>query len=458
MHPICCDENYHDPQSVASVIKIATGNMELVEVAPKLDKLRSLLFENPYISEEDVENGGTGRDGRKEHRTALLAVGIYGYWRIVDEKYMDRILRMLLHNSVLNDWSLSCLNEDDVVNALESDGFPHKLANHCLHVYGSKMVEGVSTVVYGSWMRGRFTHQHWTRKVPEGMPASLDMLEGEVLIQKLGAEIGIQAFSVSSLPYNLAKRFSVLFKERPKWSGRIDSPISEIISLIRILSSSTRSLRNPSPEAPINRRPHSSFKASHTAPPPGSHHTYNSYPLLSYCFPTNTQTNLGIGGPLANTPRESRKREKEDRRLKDLEANILPRYYLHKHLVLSLRARVILNACSRNPFLLFSNPPKPSKQPWLEQAHEEQNRAMAQSVTAQSYSSYDPMIDMAAPPPLAAMNPQQPPRVTGTTVPPAGLAVRTTAPASAAVVPSQGPMAGPSHLHSTTVSMVEPHI
>ncbi|ONI22184.1 hypothetical protein PRUPE_2G112500 [Prunus persica] len=67
--PICCDENYHDPQSVASVIKIATGNMELVEVAPKLDKLRSLLFENPYISEEDVENGGTGRDGRKEYRT-----------------------------------------------------------------------------------------------------------------------------------------------------------------------------------------------------------------------------------------------------------------------------------------------------------------------------------------------------------------------------------------------------
>ncbi|BBN69771.1 Protein kinase superfamily protein, partial [Prunus dulcis] len=48
--------------------------------------------------------------------------------------------------------------------------------------------------------------------------------------------------------------------------------------------------------------------------------------------------------------------------------------------------------------------------------------AMAQSVTAQSYSSHDPTIDMAAPPPLAAMNPQQPPCVTETTVPPAGLA------------------------------------
>ncbi|KAI5349528.1 hypothetical protein L3X38_002416 [Prunus dulcis] len=77
--------------------------------------------------------------------------------------------------------------------------------------------------------------------------------------------------------------------------------------------------------------------------------------------------------------------------------------------------------------------------------------SMAQSVTAQSYFSHDPTIDMAALPPLAAMNPQQPPRVTRTTVPLAGLAVRTTAPASAAVVPSQGPMAGPSHLYSTTV-------
>ncbi|CAL2227733.1 unnamed protein product [Prunus armeniaca] len=32
---------------------------------------------------------------------------------------------------------------------------------------------------------------------------------------------------------------------------------------------------------------------------------------------------------------------------------------------------------------------------------------MAQSVTAQSYSSYNPAIDMVASPPLAAVNPQQ---------------------------------------------------
>ncbi|CAL8168198.1 unnamed protein product [Prunus armeniaca] len=72
--------------------------------------------------------------------------------------------------------------------------------------------------------------------------------------------------------------------------------------------------------------------------------------------------------------------------------------------------------------------------------------AMAQSVTAQSCSSHDPAINMAAPPPLAIANPQQtlaaaprqPPCVTGTR-----------RLASIVVVPSQGPVARSSHLHST---------
>ena len=35
--------------------------------------------------------------------SALSSVEIDGYWRIVNEKYMDTILNMLLHNLVLND-------------------------------------------------------------------------------------------------------------------------------------------------------------------------------------------------------------------------------------------------------------------------------------------------------------------------------------------------------------------
>ncbi|KAM1702607.1 hypothetical protein FF1_027884 [Malus domestica] len=258
--PKCCDENYHDPQSVASVIKVATGNMELVEVAPRLDKLRLLLSQNPYRSDEDIEmvdleemertNTGLYRwndliekvqASDYELRTglqALSAVEINGYWRIVDEKYMGTILRMLLHNSVLNDWSLSLLNQDDVVNMLESDGFPRKLADHCLHVFGSKVAEGATTsrvwklderkvcvhfareILSDGKRKMKKFMEEWVRKVPEGMAASFDILEGEVLIERLGAETWIRAFSVSSLPYNPAERFSILFQERPKWEWK----------------------------------------------------------------------------------------------------------------------------------------------------------------------------------------------------------------------------------------------
>ncbi|XWS56824.1 hypothetical protein CRYUN_Cryun09bG0118800 [Craigia yunnanensis] len=126
--------------------------MELVEVAPRLDNPKLILSENLYSSDEalgtedlefmersmrrlytwdDLTNMVLASDD--ELRTglqALSAVEIDGYWRIVDEKYMDMILRMLFHNSVLNDWSLDTLIEDKVVSILESDGFPRKLCYH----------------------------------------------------------------------------------------------------------------------------------------------------------------------------------------------------------------------------------------------------------------------------------------------------------------------------------------
>ena len=46
--------------------------------------------------------------------SALSSIEIDGYWRIVNEKYMDTILNMLLHNLVLNDQSLDALGEDEV--------------------------------------------------------------------------------------------------------------------------------------------------------------------------------------------------------------------------------------------------------------------------------------------------------------------------------------------------------
>lgn len=258
--PKCFDVNYHDQQSAASVLKIAPGTMELVEIAPRLDKLRLLLSENPYRSDEDIEMGDleemerenaglykwddliekvqASNDELRNGLQALSAVEIDGYWRIVDEKYMDTILRMLLHNAVLNDWSFASLNEDEVVNVLISDGFPSKLANHCLCVFGSKVDEGAGisniwklderkvcvhfareTLRDGKRKMESFMEE-WMRKIPEGMQASFDMLEGEVLTERIGIETWIRAFRVSSLSGNPAERFSILFKERPKWEWK----------------------------------------------------------------------------------------------------------------------------------------------------------------------------------------------------------------------------------------------
>ncbi|XP_009758567.1 uncharacterized protein [Nicotiana sylvestris] len=248
-------EKHHDNLTVASVIKVVPGSLELVEVAPRLDKLKSLLSENPYgfdeVSQMDTEFAHKSRGlyawddlvekvqaSDEELCTglrALSAVEIDGYWRLLDENFVDEILNMLLHDAVLNDWPLSALNEDEVLRVLEADGFPRKIVRHCLEVYGSKVdddtrggctwrleerlvcVHFARVILRGKKMKLERFMEEWRKKVPEGMNASFDVLEGEVLTEKLGIETRIYAFSVSSLPSVPAERFSKLFQEKPKW-------------------------------------------------------------------------------------------------------------------------------------------------------------------------------------------------------------------------------------------------
>lgn len=247
-------------KTVASVIKVAPGCMELVEVAPRLDKLRMLLSRNPYTFDEAsemdisealdesrflytwddlVESVQASDEELRAGLQALSAVEINGYWRILDEKYMDAVLNMLLHNSVINNWSLNRLIEDEVLRVLEGDGFPSKIAKHCLQVHGSKVVEEGSSrssiwkldekkicvhfareILRGKKMKTETFLDEWRFRIPDGMQASFEMLEGEVLTEKLGIDTWVYAFSVSSLSSVPAERFSKLFQERPKWEWK----------------------------------------------------------------------------------------------------------------------------------------------------------------------------------------------------------------------------------------------
>lgn len=260
--PASCDQGCHEgikEDGVAKVLKVASGSMELVEVAPKLDKLKSILMESPYCSNEAeeigdlefmettpwrlytwddlIDNVQASDDELRAGLKALTAVEIDGYWRIVDEKYMDFILFMFLNNCIINGWSFNALVEEDVVNVMVSDGIPSKLASHCLHVYGNKVEEGEGKSSWKLDERKVCIHlarqilrqgkrkmekfmEEWTKKIPLGINAGFDMLEGEVLTEKLGIDTLVHAFSVSSLPSTPAERFAMLFKERPKWEWK----------------------------------------------------------------------------------------------------------------------------------------------------------------------------------------------------------------------------------------------
>lgn len=256
------DDNEISPveQAGAYVIKAAPGSMELSEVAPKLDKLRVLLAENPYTYKEalasedlntmqecqsglytwdDLVNKVQASDGElRIGLMALSAVEIDGYWRIVDEEYIGRLLMALFSNSVLNDWSLNALKEGEVVDVLVTDGFAQKLVCHCLSVYGSKVDESegkenmwriderrvcvhfAREILRGGKRKMESFMVEWRRKIPEGMQASFDMLEGEVLTEKLGGDLWVRGFRVSALPSSPAERFSILFQERTRWEWK----------------------------------------------------------------------------------------------------------------------------------------------------------------------------------------------------------------------------------------------
>ncbi|CAH9147898.1 unnamed protein product [Cuscuta epithymum] len=246
-----------DQMAVSSVLKVAPGCMELVEVSPRLDKLKALLSQNPYGFGDDRASDMTDRSGflykwddlvesiqasdgeLAAGLQALPAVEINGYWRILDEQYMDGVLNMLLHNSVIKNWSLNMLDEDEVLQVLEGDGFPKKIAMHCLEVHGSRDDEGLvwrmdekricvhfarGILRGGKKMKMEGFMEQWRLKIPDGMDVNFEMLEGEVLTEKMGIETWVYAFSVSSLSSVPAERFLMLFQERARWEWKDMQP------------------------------------------------------------------------------------------------------------------------------------------------------------------------------------------------------------------------------------------
>lgn len=291
------DSHQDSSKEVAPVIKVAPGIMELHEIAPRIDKLKLLLSEEPYSLADEWESEEVDKykkrmynwddlinkvqasdDELKAGLQALSAVEIDGFWRVVDEKYMDSMLQMLLHNTILNDWSLDALDEGVIMRVMKMDSFPEKLVQHCLHVYGDKLdgnegkgclwrldekqvcVHFAREVLRKGKMKLEHFMDEWRQKIPLGMRANFDMLEGEVLTERLGVETWVRGFRVCSLPLNPAERFTILFKERPKWEWKDLQPyirdltVPGLSSEGLLLKYTRRTQPNPEAEAVFSAR------------------------------------------------------------------------------------------------------------------------------------------------------------------------------------------------------------
>ncbi|MCO5559423.1 hypothetical protein L7F22_013023 [Adiantum nelumboides] len=243
-----------------------TGHLELVEVAPNFEQLKSLLNEciykediNSMDAEESTEIGlYTWEDlldnvqlSEKELREglkSLAAVELGGFWRLVDERFMQSVLELMLLNAIQHDWSLRALKEDEVIFVLGVDGYSSQIVRHCLATFGrrysllhdelSAVPEQSGDSILQAWeLDDRHVCLHyakqllsaaskwrlddfleaWQQNLPSGLQASLDLLKGEVLVEKFGSDTWLRPFSVTTLPSNPAERFAALFRERSKW-------------------------------------------------------------------------------------------------------------------------------------------------------------------------------------------------------------------------------------------------
>ena len=251
-------ENGGDSDSIGksiSVFKVAPGHIELNQVAPRLEKLKSFLSRKPYILEEEEEEDTememenlyrwadliniiqSSNEELMEGLRSLSAVEINGYWRLVAEKSIDEILKMMLNNCIIHDWKIDSLKEEEVISLMESDGFPRSLIIHCLSTYGHRIkdqsefpvwsldekpicVHFAKQALSGGKMKMEIFMAKWNSTVPQGMKVELGMLEGEVLYETLGLETWIRRFSISDLPSTPEERFSALFREQGKWAWK----------------------------------------------------------------------------------------------------------------------------------------------------------------------------------------------------------------------------------------------
>lgn len=145
-----------------------SSHIELVEMAPRLQRLQELLSHCPYgqdVEREEERIMGAGEDppgftfqallervqaSEGELRAALRslqAVELRGRWRLLTPPYQDELLNMLLPTVVASGWQLDAVPQQGILAAMEEQGYPPDIVRHCLQLFSA---EGTIDVLPGS--------------------------------------------------------------------------------------------------------------------------------------------------------------------------------------------------------------------------------------------------------------------------------------------------------------------
>jgi len=235
--------------------------LELVEIRPKLRKLKEMLSETPY-TEDSKKSGQVGprmeelldkvQASEEEIRNGLKdfeCLELEGMWYILDQDYQMKVLSYILRFFDENSWKFDCVGKAETVSAL-SELVPAQVVSQVFSFYCQPMVGGKEDEFsldtdkvcrfYGDFLLAANTGyllaeflDMWQKAVPEGITTDIAQLAGLVLVEDKDPPV-IKRFTESSLPLTITDRLTVLFSARERWTVEEISPFVSTLTTTKL--------------------------------------------------------------------------------------------------------------------------------------------------------------------------------------------------------------------------------
>jgi len=226
--------------------------VEIIEIRPKLRKVKEVLSQNLY-NEDTRREGKKGKSlsdlletiqaSEEELRQGLQhyeCVCVGDSWFMLDQDYQMMVLSRILKFFDENSWKFDLVHKIETVEAL-SELVNEEIVSQVFDLYCDKLEsddfklnrEKVSRF-FGDFLLAANSGyvlpeflEMWQKAVPEGVDTNIDQLSGLVLVDNEKSPPIIKRFSEEDLPCNIIDRLGILFSARERWTLNEISPFIE---------------------------------------------------------------------------------------------------------------------------------------------------------------------------------------------------------------------------------------